>query len=309
MGGGRYYNVLASTCNNVLLLNYKCATLDFNMRLPVFERDLGICKSCGADCEKIKRVFWRILDTDAQAFYGQVVGFNGKVFWEADHVLERGAAGANTLENQQTLCMPCHRQKTNKFRQDRRKPASTEIKSRSIRLDDENWEWLSGLPGRSANESISTLRTLSGGSMAVGPTVKTLTPDTRLDEALELLRSLPETFMEAMDAYKARNQRVLPAVDSRLSAPFISPAKPSDIEASPEGFYTDPATIPGVSLGLPPKPVGSHPCRCIHSGCRGANFLGTSKFQNLCPECSESGHRGEPRNCGSCSDDSGTGAL
>lgn len=64
---------------------------------------------------------------------------------------------------------------------------------------------------------------------------------------------------------------------------------------------SDPAAIPGVSRG----PVGQFPCRCVHSGCRGAKFQGASRFANLCPACSESGHAGEPRSCQSCFDDTG----
>lgn len=77
-----------------------------------------------------------------------------------------------------------------------------------------------------------------------------------------------------------------------------------------EDVSFDPREIPGVSVGPPKREVaGGFPCRCVHSGCRGSKFTGTARFQNICPECSESGHKGEPRNCQSCADDSATGAL
>lgn len=92
-----------------------------------------------------------------------------------------------------------------------------------------------------------------------------------------------------------------------LSEPFSAQVK-QGLERQGAGF--DPCEIPGVSVGPPKRETTSgYPCRCIHSGCRGSRFTGTSKFQNLCPECAEGGHKGEPRNCQACADDSASGAL
>ena len=63
----------------------------------------------------------------------------------------------------------------------------------------------------------------------------------------------------------------------------------------------DPASIPGVSVGVPK----GFPCRCVHSGCKGSKFQGASKYANLCLACQESGHRGDPRNCQECFNDMG----
>lgn len=89
------------------------------MRRAAFERDQGICATCGADCRKIKRIYWRYLDEDAQMFYGDLVRFNDKVFWEADHVIERADGGQDVIENIQTLCRPCHVIKTKLARRER----------------------------------------------------------------------------------------------------------------------------------------------------------------------------------------------
>jgi predicted Zn-ribbon and HTH transcriptional regulator len=59
----------------------------------------------------------------------------------------------------------------------------SEVKNRSVRLDDENYRWLQELPGRSLNEAVERLRAGNGG------VVKT---DATVAEILELVRSLPD---------------------------------------------------------------------------------------------------------------------
>ncbi len=49
-------------------------------------RDHGICARCGWEDE----------------------------IWEVDHIIPRKEMGPNDLTNLQTLCVPCHRRKTNK---------------------------------------------------------------------------------------------------------------------------------------------------------------------------------------------------
>lgn len=85
-----------------------------------------MCAVCGADTEKLKRV----LRAAYKAFPGwwypeekkilNLLRFNqGKSFWEADHILEVIRDGPNTLENLQTLCVPCHKDKTARLAQER----------------------------------------------------------------------------------------------------------------------------------------------------------------------------------------------
>lgn len=68
--------------------------------------------------------------------------------------------------------------------------------------------------------------------------------------------------------------------------------------------HSDPAKIPGVTAGMPPPkpPVGRFPCKCKHSGCRGSQFMGTRRYMEMCSACEESGHRGDPSNCGPCTE-------
>ncbi len=89
------------------------------LRKAAFERDRAVCARCDADCEKVKRVYWRILDEDAQWHYGNLVRYNDKVFWEADHIIERADGGRDEIDNIQTLCRPCHLEKTTESKRQR----------------------------------------------------------------------------------------------------------------------------------------------------------------------------------------------
>lgn len=64
--------------------------------------------------------------------------------------------------------------------------------------------------------------------------------------------------------------------------------------------YTDPASVPGVTVG-PPVPR----YKCDHCGLTPA----VSRVGDICPSCRREGHRGEPRDCRACSDNHGTGAC
>ncbi len=58
---------------------------------------------------------------------------------------------------------------------------------------------------------------------------------------------------------------------------------------------------PNFEVKLPEQSVeGKFPCRCVHSGCGGANFKGFTKYANLCSGCRETGHRSNPAECPEC---------
>lgn len=167
-----------------------------------------------------------------------------------------------------------------------------EIKNRSIRLDDENWEWISKLPGRTQNEAIANLRGESGGPVW-GRGLEPLLESQRVfgDEILEFVRSAPSEMEEAC----------LRAI-SRWKSGSSPASNTSSIQPSMPATSFDPRTISGVSVG-PPKTEGQFRCRCIHTGCRGAYFQGASRFQNLCDVCLGLGHSGDPRSCRICYED------
>jgi 5-methylcytosine-specific restriction enzyme A len=89
----------------------------------VFKRDKGVCASCYLDTVKLDRAYkaaWYTASTDKAMDLVEerleAMGFRiSKTLWEVDHILPvadgGGLAGLNQL---QTLCYPCHQQKTKK---------------------------------------------------------------------------------------------------------------------------------------------------------------------------------------------------
>ena len=164
-----------------------------------------------------------------------------------------------------------------------------EIKSRSIRLDDENWEWLSKLPGRTSNEALLNHRVWVTSLEDVSRGAEGQLVDVRpvLEEILELQRGAPETMkravVEGIQEWKGRTS----TTNFTPSTTSFNPPQGDVGVAEPE--VTDPRTIAGVTQGPPKKVEGGFPCRCQHSGCQGAKFSGRTKFQSRCDECEEKG--------------------
>lgn len=128
-------------CGKQCDLEVSIRTSASSLRYHVKQRDHGVCAGCGLDTQKLKRIF----DHAQRSFYehlegigstagcwfpGQArevfrvligIGFNyDKTFWEADHILEFSAGGDSSLDNTQTLCVPCHKAKTKKMHADRK---------------------------------------------------------------------------------------------------------------------------------------------------------------------------------------------
>ncbi|MBS1793640.1 MAG: HNH endonuclease [Acidobacteria bacterium] len=96
------------------------------IRKALLARDKGVCALCGCDTEKMQRIrkhaqssSWR-WRTD-EGIYVNSFTENEEIFrrherngslWEADHILEVVNGGKHALDNLQTLCVPCHKEKT-----------------------------------------------------------------------------------------------------------------------------------------------------------------------------------------------------
>ncbi len=87
------------------------------MRRRVYKRDRGVCVNCRLNTEKIHR---RVTALPPQARMVAMMlleskGFNRgdiSILWEADHILALDEGGKDVLDNLQTLCIPCHKEKS-----------------------------------------------------------------------------------------------------------------------------------------------------------------------------------------------------
>lgn len=123
-------------CSDKCVAEFKEQTDFTHARHQVFARDRGKCAACGANTLKIRRILsglhhgfhqdgkQHIADHKAWRFYaehlrvGRNRAFSGDL-WDADHIVEVVRGGTNRLENLQTLCVSCHKDKTKRLAQDR----------------------------------------------------------------------------------------------------------------------------------------------------------------------------------------------
>lgn len=101
------------------------------MRKHIFERDKGVCSSCGLDTEQLKQLLYRIkTEKGEEAYltllkkYEILTGYSFTLerhFFEVDHKIAvaqgGGSCGANNLN---TVCIPCHKRKTKREAKRRR---------------------------------------------------------------------------------------------------------------------------------------------------------------------------------------------
>lgn len=135
--GGAVAPPRKSWCSQECVDEYLTRSSASAMRSAIFRRDKGVCAACGCDTEKIQRVLsyaataysdlvlpieeraWGWWQADVFRIFSRL-GFNrNQTLWEADHILEVSNGGESALDNMQTLCVPCHKQKTRKMHADR----------------------------------------------------------------------------------------------------------------------------------------------------------------------------------------------
>lgn len=106
-------------CKQECVDRYLMATDWGHIRARVLERDKGICAQCGCDCLMIYRTFQRV-DWQARQFLKAIWNIRpARDYWEADHIVEVVRGGLNDMGNLQTLCIPCHKEKTAKLARER----------------------------------------------------------------------------------------------------------------------------------------------------------------------------------------------
>ena len=87
------------------------------LRSQLYLRDKGVCKSCGQDTQKLRLQLYPLVESAREALGAQhgVSAYNARTLqlWEADHVVAVcNGGGLAGLDNYQTLCISCHRAKT-----------------------------------------------------------------------------------------------------------------------------------------------------------------------------------------------------
>lgn len=115
-------------CSDVCVHEWKLRTDPGYLRDKVFERDRGVCATCGVDTTTLRRDM-RKLDYAARRRFLKEWGLSEgsrKSLWDADHILPVAEGGGQCdLSNMRTLCLRCHRAATSALRNRLRKTALT----------------------------------------------------------------------------------------------------------------------------------------------------------------------------------------
>ena len=106
-------------CSDWCVEEWRLRTDPGYLRTKVFERDQGVCASCGTDCLAAWRHLKRLRGV-ARLKLAKDWGINAKSrksLWDADHVIPVVEGGGECdLANIRTLCLKCHRAATAELR-------------------------------------------------------------------------------------------------------------------------------------------------------------------------------------------------
>lgn len=112
-------------CSDACVHEWKLRSNGGYAREQVFLRDKGVCSACGLDTEELKSLLHKIrVEKGEEAYQGLLdyyrseMGVNidlNRHFYEVDHIRPvLWGGGSCGLDNLQTLCLKCHRLKTNR---------------------------------------------------------------------------------------------------------------------------------------------------------------------------------------------------
>jgi 5-methylcytosine-specific restriction enzyme A len=128
-----------SFCSNACVHEHKLRSDPGYLRDQVFKRDRGVCRRCGIDTERIKRVLARLIERSnvSRGSWDWHVEHNPERYpvlqrfrlrfpwfrpwispWAADHIVPVVEGGGECgLENIRTLCLGCHAEVTKQLRE------------------------------------------------------------------------------------------------------------------------------------------------------------------------------------------------
>jgi 5-methylcytosine-specific restriction protein A len=102
-------------CGDSCIHEWKLRTDPGYLRDKVFDRDKGVCATCGTDTKTL-RSDMRKLDYSARRQFLKKWGLregSRKSLWDADHSVPVAEGGGQCdLSNMRTLCLICHREAT-----------------------------------------------------------------------------------------------------------------------------------------------------------------------------------------------------
>ena len=92
------------------------------LRYCVYQRDKGVCAECKIDTKKTAKQVLQLEGVERENFLKEhKISLKRKIFvkkfggslWDADHILEvKNGGGLCGIDNVQTLCIACHKNKT-----------------------------------------------------------------------------------------------------------------------------------------------------------------------------------------------------
>jgi len=119
-------------CSELCVERWRIKTDPSFLRSLVWKRDRGLCARCGLKCRDLEKslkllrqVLVRLGHPKAYGNLRSLMKIQSRhTFWDADHIRAVAEGGGECgLENMQTLCLWCHRDKTAEMR--RREPLAS----------------------------------------------------------------------------------------------------------------------------------------------------------------------------------------
>jgi len=151
-------------CSDRCASQFSSAESQASARRQLFERELGVCQLCGfnahafyrrlvalpSEQERLQCVMGSPFSTASERLKRMLTAPKEGDFWEADHIVPVAEGGGETsLDNFQTLCVPCHQKKTRQQAADKHKRSLAEAAEGTADLR----EWFATEDGDEKNQN------------------------------------------------------------------------------------------------------------------------------------------------------------